>query len=198
MRKRLTYANVTATLALVFSMSGGALAASHYLIRSTKQISPKVLRSFAASETALFKRLEITASVAKANVASTANMAGIAATANNATNATNATNAANATTAGTANALNGVKIVRGSVQNNEPESQGIQLVVCPSGLHAIAGGIEDTGKTEQSVNEWYITSSAAGADTAVKGFVNNTSTAAEPAKDQFNVFAVCAPAAVSG
>ncbi len=195
MRKRLTYANVTATLALVFSMSGGALAASHYLIKSTKQISPKVLRSFTASETALFKRLELTASVAHANVASTSNMAGLAATANNATNAANATNATNATTAGTANALNGVKIVRGSTQTNEPESQGIQLVVCPSGLHAIAGGIEDNGKTEQSINEWYITSSAAGADTAVKGFVNNTS---PTAKDQFNAFAVCAPASVSG
>ncbi len=43
LRKRLTYANVAATLALVFSMSGGALAAGHYLITSTRQISPKVL-----------------------------------------------------------------------------------------------------------------------------------------------------------
>jgi len=44
MRRRLSYANVAATLALVFSMSGGALAASRYLITSTKQISPKVLK----------------------------------------------------------------------------------------------------------------------------------------------------------
>lgn len=43
-RKRLTYANVVATLALVFAMSGGALAASNYLITSTKQISPKVIK----------------------------------------------------------------------------------------------------------------------------------------------------------
>jgi hypothetical protein len=35
---------VAATLALVFSMSGGALAANHYLISSTKQINPKVLK----------------------------------------------------------------------------------------------------------------------------------------------------------
>jgi hypothetical protein len=41
-RGRLSYANITATLALLFSMSGGALAASHYLVTSTKQISPKV------------------------------------------------------------------------------------------------------------------------------------------------------------
>jgi hypothetical protein len=43
MARRLSYANVTATLALVFSMSGGALAASHYLINSTRQINPHVL-----------------------------------------------------------------------------------------------------------------------------------------------------------
>jgi hypothetical protein len=45
LRSRLTYANVVATLALVFAMSGGALAATHYLISSTKQISPKVLEA---------------------------------------------------------------------------------------------------------------------------------------------------------
>ena len=44
-RRHLSYANVTATLALVFAMSGGALAASHYLITSTKQIKPSVLSS---------------------------------------------------------------------------------------------------------------------------------------------------------
>jgi hypothetical protein len=43
MRRPVSYANVTATLALVFAMSGGALAAHHYLITSTNQISPKVL-----------------------------------------------------------------------------------------------------------------------------------------------------------
>ena len=40
----MTYANVAATLALVFAMSGGAPAANHYLITSTNQISPKVLK----------------------------------------------------------------------------------------------------------------------------------------------------------
>lgn len=43
-RSRLTYANVVLTLALVFAMSGGAFAAKHYLITSTSQISPKVLK----------------------------------------------------------------------------------------------------------------------------------------------------------
>ncbi len=44
MRRYLTYSNTVATLALVFAMSGGALAAHHYLIESTKEVNPKVLK----------------------------------------------------------------------------------------------------------------------------------------------------------
>jgi hypothetical protein len=50
MRRHLSYANIAATLALVFSMSTGALAASHYLITSTAQIKPSVLRSLRGHE----------------------------------------------------------------------------------------------------------------------------------------------------
>jgi hypothetical protein len=42
-RARATYANVTATIALFFALSGVALAATHYIITSTKQIKPSVL-----------------------------------------------------------------------------------------------------------------------------------------------------------
>jgi collagen triple helix repeat protein len=44
-RNHVTYLNIAMTLVLVFSLSGGAYAASKYLITSTKQISPKVLKS---------------------------------------------------------------------------------------------------------------------------------------------------------
>jgi len=44
-RKRFTYANVVLTLALVFAMTGGAYAAKRYLITSTRQINPKVLKA---------------------------------------------------------------------------------------------------------------------------------------------------------
>lgn len=47
LRKRMTYVNVAMTLALVFAMTGGAFAAKKYLITSTKQISPSVLKSLA-------------------------------------------------------------------------------------------------------------------------------------------------------
>jgi hypothetical protein len=43
----LTYANVTATLALGFAMTGGAYAASKYIMTSSKQINPKVLKQLA-------------------------------------------------------------------------------------------------------------------------------------------------------
>ena len=43
-RKRVTYTNVAMTVALVFAMSGGAYAAKKYVISSTKQISPSVLK----------------------------------------------------------------------------------------------------------------------------------------------------------
>jgi hypothetical protein len=45
MRPKLTYANVLATLALFFALGGSAIAAREYLITSTKQISPKVLKT---------------------------------------------------------------------------------------------------------------------------------------------------------
>jgi hypothetical protein len=44
-RGHVSGAGVIATVALVFAMSGGAYAANRYLITSTKQISPKVLKS---------------------------------------------------------------------------------------------------------------------------------------------------------
>jgi len=47
-RPRASYANVVATLALVIAVAGGTAYAAgkiHYLIRSTKQIKPSVLRS---------------------------------------------------------------------------------------------------------------------------------------------------------
>ena len=44
MRRHLNYANVIATLALFFAMTGRSAGGKHYLINSTKQINPKVLK----------------------------------------------------------------------------------------------------------------------------------------------------------
>ncbi len=44
LRSRLTYANVGVTVAMLLAMSGGAYAATKYVITSTKQIKPSVLK----------------------------------------------------------------------------------------------------------------------------------------------------------
>jgi Collagen triple helix repeat (20 copies) len=49
-KKRLTFANIVMTLALVFVMTGGAYAAKHYLITSIKQISPKVVKQLKGAQ----------------------------------------------------------------------------------------------------------------------------------------------------
>jgi hypothetical protein len=43
-RRIFTYSNVVATLALFFALTGAAVAATHYLITSTRQIKPSVLK----------------------------------------------------------------------------------------------------------------------------------------------------------
>ncbi len=44
-RKHLSYANVMATVAIVFAMGGSAIAANHYLITTTKEFKPSVLKA---------------------------------------------------------------------------------------------------------------------------------------------------------
>jgi hypothetical protein len=43
-RRHFSWANIAMTVALVFAMSGGALAAKHYVLNSIQQVNPKVLK----------------------------------------------------------------------------------------------------------------------------------------------------------
>jgi len=94
LRRNLTYANVTATLALVFAMSGGALAAKHYLVNSTKQINPTVIKSLETTDRKVFAQL------AKSVPVASAISAGTAVSATSATHAETAGSAGNALSLG--------------------------------------------------------------------------------------------------
>lgn len=90
LRRKLSYANVTATLALLFAMSGGALAAKHYLLNSTSQVNPRVLHSLETTDRKIFVQLSRSVTVAGAI---------------NAGNAANAAHAESSNTAGNALSL---------------------------------------------------------------------------------------------
>ncbi len=90
LRRNLNYANVTATLALLFAMSGGALAAKHYLVNSTSQLNPRVLHSLETTDRRLFVQLARSVTVAGSITAQ---------------GALNATHAESASTSGNALAL---------------------------------------------------------------------------------------------
>jgi hypothetical protein len=64
MRRHLSYANVVATLALVFAMSGGALAAKHYLLNSVSQVNPRVLRSLRAASPSVWAQVNSAGEIA--------------------------------------------------------------------------------------------------------------------------------------
>jgi hypothetical protein len=166
MRRRLNYANVTATLALFFAMSGGALAAKRYLINSTKQINPKVLKALTedtAADTGTFNSLTPSAHVAYAGSAGSATSATDAVNATNAASAANAANAANATkaaSAGNAEKLGGVsagsylqstvtEIGQLSVSSGTTKSVS---VFCPTGYQAVGGGVDNSLNTSGKIN----------------------------------------------
>lgn len=116
LRRNLSYANVTATLALLFAMSGGALAAKHYLVNSTRQLNPKVLRSLETTDRRVFVQLAKTVPVAGAI---------------NAESATNASHAESAGTAGNALALGEIPasgFTRSDCTSESGQAKGFALV----------------------------------------------------------------------
>ena len=118
-RKRLSYTNVLMTLALVFAMSGGAYAAGRYVITSTKQIKPSVLKQLQGK----------------------AGPAG-----KDGTNGTNGTNGAQgekgpAGASGTngTNGTNGVSVTTAEASQKECEDGGVKLTSV-SGSNAVCNG----------------------------------------------------------
>ena len=121
LRGKLSYANVTATLALVFAMSGGALAAKHYILNSTSQVNPRVLRSLETTDRKIFVQLSRSVTVAGAI---------------NAGGASNAAHAESASTAGNALSLGEVPaadFTRSDCTSQTGQVKGFALIGASSG-----------------------------------------------------------------
>jgi hypothetical protein len=134
-RRHLSYANVAATLALVFAMSGGALAAKHYLINSTNQINPKVLRKLKGNTGK-------TGSTGQQGASGPQGAAGI--NGKDGTNGSNGTNGATKVTVRTATGP--------AVKEKELSTA---AVVCEPGEHMTGGGVDVTDINFEVVEESY-------------------------------------------
>jgi Collagen triple helix repeat (20 copies) len=132
MRRHLSYANVAATLALVFAMTGGALAAKHYIITSTKQIKPSVRKQLKGNR----GPAGATGKTGPAGATGKAGPTGPAGP----TGATGKEGPPGPTN------LSQLKYVYGKEEYAEYEEEGEtfyepwSIAVCPSGYHVISGG----------------------------------------------------------
>jgi len=165
LRRHLSYANVTATLALVFAMSGGALAASHYVINSTKQINPKILK-------ALKGRTGPHGAIGAAGAAGAAGVAG--------SRGSSGATGPQGSTGGTGpSGISGYEVVEGPIGSGSGSgiNQATSTAKCPAGKHVLGGGFQtlsgENAKIYVAVNgpvgstEWeaLLTSASVGAYT---------------------------------
>lgn len=104
-----------------------------------------------------------------------------------------ASSATHATIADSANQLNGTQIVFGTQQDMAADSQGNQLVVCPTGMSAIDGGETNNGNQLVSLNEVLFGNSGAPND-SVRVYVNNDTAVTI----HFTPYAVCIKGSVAG
>jgi hypothetical protein len=143
MKPRLTYANVAATLALIFAMSGTAIAAKHYIITSTKQIKPSVLSQLRGKA----GRAGLLGPGGPAGPAGPQGPAGPPGPGG---------------PAGPSN-LSTIRVFKATVQVMPAEKFGSALAFCPSGMRAISGGgdggvdeIVDSGTPTEERVGWAI------------------------------------------
>ncbi|MEA2312054.1 MAG: hypothetical protein QOE28_2022 [Solirubrobacteraceae bacterium] len=154
---RPTYSGVTATLALVLALGGGAYAAASLPKNSVgaKQIKKNAVVS------AKIKNNAVTGAKVKDNSLTGADVneatlgavpsAAHATSADSATSATSATNATNAGHAGSAAALD--KVTKVSVDATAPQNDvGTATATCPAGSKTTGGG----GKTSDPQNDYMI------------------------------------------
>jgi hypothetical protein len=207
-RRRATYGNVTATLALFLALGGGAYAA---VALPANSVGPRQLRTNAVT-TSKIKNSAVTGAKVRRNTltgadirestlgqvpsALAANSATAATNATNATNATHATtsttasHATTATTATTANAMGLVVYKSASVPLAADALATPGTASCNPGQHVTGGGVQLAAPATETVDDQYPAAGNTGWSAHVTNLVATPSS--------FTVYAICTAVATTG
>jgi hypothetical protein len=171
-RPRLTYANVTATLALFVALSGGAYAATALPANS---VGSKQLKK-SAVETADIKNNAITGT--KLKLSTMAKMP----------------SAVNADHAAAAAAVDKLTYKTATASAPASSAANAATATCDSGQHVVGGGVKLDSAAVGVVNDSYPDSSG----TAWTAHVGNASNGNSAAPFNFTVYAICTTASSTG
>jgi uncharacterized iron-regulated membrane protein len=178
LRPRLTYANVTATLALFVALSGGAYAATALPANSvgSKQLKKSAVGTTDIQNNAITGAKIKLSSVAKVPAATTADMS---------TNASHAVASA---------ALD--KVTYKTVAATAPagSAANVATATCDSGQHVVGGGVKLDSPGVGLVNDSY----PDGSGTAWTAHVGNASNGSNAAPVNFTVYAICTTVTSTG
>jgi hypothetical protein len=179
-RSHVTYANVTATLALFIALGGGAYAATALPANS---VGPKQLKKNAV------ERVKIKNNAVNAAKVLDNSLTGADIKESSLAKVPSATLADNATHAAAAGALD--KATYKTAAATAPATSGnIATATCDAGQHVVGGGV----KVDDAINAFIVDDYPDAANTAWTGRVGNTSAAAVG----FTVYAVCIAVSTTG
>jgi hypothetical protein len=178
LRSRLTYANVTATLALFVALSGGAYAATTL---PAKSVGSKQLKKSSVG-TAHIKNHAVTG--AKIKLSSVAKIPSAKA-ADTSTNARHAAASA---------ALDKVTYKTAAATAAASSAANVATATCDSGQHVVGGGVKLDSPGIGVVNDSY----PDGSGTAWTAHVGNGSNGSNAAPFNFTVYAICTTVTSTG
>jgi hypothetical protein len=186
LRPRLTYANVTASLALFLALGGGAYAAATLPANSvgSRQLRTGAVQRAKIKNNAVNGTKVLDSSLTGADIAeSTLGKVPSAATADAAANAAHANAATNANHAGASAALDSASY-RSATATAPPQSDMVATATCPAGQHVVGGGVKADDYSFFSTDDSY-------PDAGNTAWTAHMWNADNAAAHNFTVYAIC-------
>lgn len=186
-RSAMTYANVTATLALFIALGGGAYAAT---VLPANSVGPRQLKSSAVERSKIKSQAVNSAKVRDNSLTGADINEGALGKVASAASADKATNATNAVRALTAAALDKVTYKSATATAPADSASTAATATCDAGQHVVGGGVKLDAPADGLVDDSYPDVS----NTAWTAHVANAPGAAQ----NFTVYAICTTATTVG